>query len=292
MSGVVSKTGAVNPLNGPLRILHLVTDDSSMSPLAGYESWLRVNNCCANTVQDRVGVLADFARTHPSFPDVTPGQITNWLGREGYAQWTRGAYFGHLRSYYTFAMSVGIVDVDPMLGMKRPKKGKSVPRPLTPEQVATVMAAARPNTAAWLTLGLFAGLRAHEIAKIRGEDVEEDQLYVFGKGGQGAYVPTHPKVWALALTRPRFGWWFPTSSAAGHVTNMSVSTTTSRLFAANGIEGSLHRCRHTFATELLRQGENIRVVQQLMRHESLTSTQMYTAVDECELRSAIRRLAA
>lgn len=69
-----------------------------------------------------------------------------------------------------------------------------------------------------------------------------------------------------------------------------MSTLTSRLFAANGIEGSIHRMRHTFATRLLRAGVNIRVVQTLMRHRSLASTMIYTAVDEDERRDAISRL--
>jgi len=73
---------------------------------------------------------------------------------------------------------------------------------------------------------------------------------------------------------------------------MTISTVTSRLFAANGIEGSIHRCRHTYATALLRSGVNIRVVQELMRHSSLASTQRYTAVDEDERRDAINRLVA
>ena len=123
-------------------------------------------------------------------------------------------------------------------------------------------------------------------------DVTADQLYVFGKGGQGAFLPTHHLVWELARTRPRQGWWFPTCSSVGHVTSMSVTTMTTRLFAANGIQGSIHRCRHTYATELLRGGANIRVVQELMRHKSLTSTQIYTAVNEDERRAAINRLAA
>ena len=211
----------------------------------------------------------------------------------GYAQWSRATYYGHLHSYFTFAADVGFVQVDPMARIRHPKAGKSVPRPLTPAQVAVVMAAAtNTNLHAWLTLALYAGLRAHEIAKIRGEDVDEDQLYVFGKGGQGAFVPTHPLVGALAQSRPRAGWWFPTRSSTGHVRSTGVSTMTSRLFAANGIEGSIHRCRHTYATQLLRAGVNIRVVQTLMRHQSLTSTQIYTAVDEDERRDAINRLVA
>jgi len=180
-----------------------------------------------------------------------------------------------------------------MARMRHPKPGKSVPRPLTPAQVATVLSAAtNPNLHAWLTLGLYAGLRAHEIAKIRGEDVDEDQLWVLGKGGEGAFVPTHPAVWVLAQTMPRAGWWFPTRSSLEHVRATGVSTMTTRLFAANGIEGSIHRCRHTFATELLRAGVNIRVVQELMRHKSLASTMLYTEVTRLEKLDGIMRLAA
>jgi site-specific recombinase XerD len=274
------------------RRLQLV-DAAPMTHFAGFEPWLRANNCGNNTIEDRLNHLANFAATHPGFPDVTATQITNWLGRPNYAQWSRATYFGHLRSYFTFAVDVGFVQVDPMARMRHPKPGKSVPRPLTPAQVAVVLAAAtNTNLHAWLILGLYAGLRAHEIAKIRGEDVEQDQLYVFGKGGQGKFLPTHPLIWDLAKTMPRAGWWFPTCSSTGHVRSTGVSTMTSRLFAANGIEGSIHRCRHTYATQLLRAGVNIRVVQTLMRHASLTSTQIYTAVDEDERRAAINRLVA
>ena len=58
----------------------------------------------------------------------------------------------------------------------------------------------------------------------------------------------------------------------------------------HGISGSIHRARHAYGTMLLRSGVNIRVVQTLMRHESITSTQAYTAVDEHERASAIAGL--
>lgn len=242
---------------------------------------------------DRLAHLADFARAYPAFPHVTPTQITAWVGRPGLAQWTRGAFYGHLRSYFTFALEAEVVTVDPMGRMRRPRPGLSVPRPLTLVEVGVVMGAASPQVRAWLMLALFAGLRAHEVAKIRGEDVEADQLWVLGKGGVGAFIPTHPAIWELAATMPAAGFWFPsTRSASGHVSGMTISTSCSRLFAAHGIKGSLHRCRHTFATLLLRAGVNIRVVQTLMRHASLASTQRYTAVDEVERRDAINLLAA
>lgn len=263
-----------------------------MDIFEGFESWLRANNASANTVEDRVGVVRDFAQTHQRFPFVDPIEVIIWIGRPGYAPWTRATYYGHLRSFFTFALQMRMITVDPMALMRRPKVGKGVPRPLTPEQVDLVRAAADPTVSAWLILGFKAGLRAHEVAKIRGEDVQPNELFVLGKGGVSDFVPTHPAVWTLAQRMPRTGFWFPSGAQSGHVNSMTVSTLTSRLFASKGIHGSLHRCRHTFATELLRAGVNIRVVQTLMRHASLASTEVYCAVDECERRDAINRLAA
>lgn len=257
-----------------------------------YTSWLRAAGCSERTIQDRLGMLRRFARAYPTFPTVSAGQITTWIGRPSYAAWSKATYYGHLRSYFTYALENDLLTVDPMARMRRPKPGKCVPRPLTSEQVDAVMSCAQPNVRAWLTLGLFAGLRASEIAKIRAEDIQEDAIFILGKGGQEAYVPTHPAIWAMALSLPRTGWLFPSPPTPGHVRTQVVSAVTSALFTTHGIEGSIHRMRHTFATRLLRAGVNIRVVQTLMRHASLASTMIYCAVDEVERRDAISRLVA
>jgi len=260
-------------------------------PYAGFEPWLRANNCGDSTVHYRLAHLHDFARHHPSFPHVTPTEVTNWLGRIGYRPWSRTTFYGHLKSYFAWAADVGIVDVDPMARMRRPRAPKGVPRTLTDEQVATVMAGAtNANQFAWLTLALFSGLRAMEIAKLRGQDITADRIFVHGKGGRDAYVPTHEAVWALAASRPQIGFWFPSPVSRGHVSARSVSAITARLFAANNIEGGVHRLRHTYATRLLRGGTNIRVVQHLMRHECLSSTEIYLAVDDGECRDGINGL--
>ena len=57
-------------------------------------------------------------------------------------------------------------------------------------------------------------------------------IYVLGKGGSRKEIPTHPRVWALAQERPRVGWLFPSRSSVGHVTSLSVSTLTTRLFSS------------------------------------------------------------
>ncbi len=71
---------------------------------------------------------------------------------------------------------------------------------------------------------------------------------------------------------------------------MTNATTT--LFRRLGIDGSSHRCRHYFATQLLRGGTSVRVVQTLMRHSSLATTAAYLAVDEDERSAAVSALVA
>lgn len=272
--------------------LYLVEQRPPGPGLTDFALWLRANGCRETTIEDRVSHLVDFSRSNPSFPHVRPMQVSAWIGRPGYAPWTRATYFGHLRSYFTFALENDVLAVDPMGRMRRPKAPRGVPRPLTEAQVDLLLSTARPNMRTRLILGLFAGLRAHEIAKLRGEDVTERDIFVLGKGGQTDSIPTHPRIWAEAQSRPEVGWWFPSNTALGHVTKLAVSTSASRHFTSNGIEGSIHRTRHTYGTELLRAGTNVRVVQSLMRHASLESTMIYTAVDEVERLDGIARLGA
>lgn len=59
-----------------------------------------------------------------------------------------------------------------------------------------------------------------------------------------------------------------------------------------GIDGTLHQARHVYGTQLLRSGANLRIVQELMRHRSISSTEIYTAVSSDERTDAIRRLGA
>jgi len=124
---------------------------------------------------------------------------------------------------------------------------------------------------------------------VTGEDVTRDWLFVVGKGGQRAHLPTHRQVWTLARTMPRRGFWFP-DGEGGHITSQAVSAAVGRQMRKHGISGSLHRCRHTYATSLLRSGVNVRIVQELMRHSSITSTEAYTAVSDVERASAIAGL--
>jgi integrase/recombinase XerD len=224
---------------------------------------------------------------------VTTKTLVEWLSNPDYSPWTRVTYFGHIRSYFGWLYETGQIPTNPAADLKSPRQPKSKPRPLTESEVVTVMAAATGNVRAWLMLGLLAGMRSHEMAKLRGEDIDERSIFILGKGQQQAFVPTHPALWEIALTHPA-GYWFPSrrGSKIPHIAGTSISGVVTRHFQKLGIEGSSHRCRHSYATNLLRNGANIRVVQTLMRHESLATTAKYTAVDEDERMLAIASLVA
>jgi integrase/recombinase XerD len=257
-----------------------------------YETYLRASKA-ARTAEGRAKFAAERLRAWPDPASVSVEQIQAFLGRDTSA-WTRATYHGHLKSFFGWLHESGAIDHNPMATVVRPKTPQGIPKPLSKSEMDRVLALADGRVRAWVLLAARAGLRAHEIAKLRGEDVQEDYLYVRGKGSKDAGIPTHPEIWTLAQRYPRQGYWFTSArNETGHIKADSVTIGTARLFRDAGIpHGSIHRVRHCFATNLLRQGTSIRVVQELMRHSDISTTALYCAVDEDEMRAAVNLLSA
>jgi integrase/recombinase XerD len=244
----------------------------------------------ARTIEQRASFAEARMRQWGTW-DVSPDQLRGYLS--AYAGHTLRTYFDHFRALYAWLVSSGRMDASPLDELKRPPTPKPKPRPLSRDDARRALMMADGDLRSYLMLGRFAGLRAHEIAKFSGEDIDAEALYVFGKGGQAAIIPTHPALWELAQNYPRVGHWFPSErSATGHVTAHAVTMRVSRHFDRLGIDGSSHRNRHLYGTELLRAGANLRVVQELMRHADLATTVRYLGVDQEEKVAAIRRLIA
>lgn len=265
-----------------------------MTDTGSFEEWMRSWGAADRTVSDRTTIVSAGLRQWGPPEQVTLDTLTSWLASPEFSAWTRVTYFYHLRSYFGWLTSTGQIDVDPSVGLRTPRTPKGKPRPLTQAEVTLVLSeATSARLKAWLLIGFLSGLRAHEMAKLRGEEINEESLFVVGKGNQAAMIPTHPDLWDLAQEFPRRGFWFPARdvrNTTGHVNGRSISTLVTRHFARLGVEGSIHRCRHTYCTALLRSGANVRVVQTLMRHESLATTAGYAAVDEAERLAAVQQL--
>ena len=267
----------------------LLVVDGMVSLSTEYEVWLRSWGATEATIRTRMATVTALHAEGIDPMSVDTSKLAAWVASHGWTGWTLSTYYSTLRSFFGWMHDAGHRDDDPSDGLRRPRQPRSHPRPITPEQASELLADAAPRAHAYLTLALYAGLRAHEIAKIDGADVDRDWLYVEGKGGQRAHVPTHPKVWALAQAMPRSGPWFP-SPNGGSVDGDAVTHLVGRHMRKHGLTGSIHRARHAYGTMLLRSGVNIRVVQTLMRHQSIQSTQAYTAVDDDERVSAIAGL--
>jgi hypothetical protein len=131
-----------------------------------------------------------------------------------------------------------------------------------------------------IILGAYQGLRAAEIAKIRGEDLDLDDmmLRVLGKGGVDARLPIHPEVAAVAKTMPARGYWFPAPRTPGPRAPGLVSTIISVAMRTAGVRGTAHSLRHWYGTTLVHTGTDLRTTQTLMRHATLATTERYIAV--------------
>jgi len=261
--------------------------------ICAYETHLKAADRSAKTIRDRIEFLirADLRLLPYGLDDAKWEELADVLGSPTWSRWTRSTYWAHLNGYYRFAVRIGELAFNPLDHMQRPPAGDDTPDPATEEEIR--LALARSPEHPWRTcvmLGHLAGLRAGEMTRLRREDVTEERLHVrVGKGGRGRHVDTHPELWTYLRPRP--------DGPLVHKRNGKVfqpEELTSRQhmhWRRIGLPGlHLHRLRHYFATTLLRQGNDLRTVQELLGHRSIISTQGYTKVVSEQRRKAIRSL--
>lgn len=219
----------------------------------------------------------------------TIGDLEDWLG--GHPEWsqaTRRAYIDAMRSCLTWCHARGLRSDNPGEQLPSIRLPKGRPRPITTNDLQVLLASARRHRMrGYLLLAAYAGLRVSEIAAVRGEDIHDGWLTVKGKGGKTARLPLHPALIEYAATMPRVGWWFPAYTRDGHVTGSTVSRVIGDLMRRCGVPGTPHCLRHWYGTQLVAAGVQMRIVQEGMRHTSLQSTQVYTAVTDGQLSAAV-----
>jgi site-specific recombinase XerD len=276
-----------------------------------WRTWQKAQQLSTRTIDARifrVYELAAFTDNPPA--EATTEQIVRYMAsvsaRAGYREdkvrpATMATYHSHLRAWFAWLVKMEYRDDDPMMRVPTPRRGRSRPRPVTDREMLAVFAVGvHKRTRMMLLLAAFQGLRVHEIAKIRGEHVNllDNQLRVIGKGNHDATLPLHPLVASFAVTFPRTGYWFPTNATGQAAANgsvvpvqaRSVSGIISDVFNRAGVDGGAHRLRHWYATTLLKGGANTRLVQTLMRHGSIQSTEIYTEIAEVDQAAALSRL--
>lgn len=249
--------------------------------IAQWGEELAARGCSGRTVTEWTRIASRCADMTGRPPDALRREdLVVFLARPGLSAASKATYYTALTAWHQWLQHTDRRADDPTAALPRPRHPTGSPRPLTTVQVQRVFAQPmRAQTRVKLLLACYQGLRVHEIARVRGEDVDPwaRTLRVRGKGGRTDVLDLHPEVCRTAVGMPPRGWWFP-SPRGGHVAGTSVSDVLGRVIDRAGVTGSAHQLRHWYATELVRAGVPLTTVQRLMRHSSLATTQRYVAV--------------
>jgi len=248
-------------------------------------------------------VLAFLAAAGEPYDQVTTAHLERYTRRPGLSDHTRHAYTSHLKTFYAWLADAGHLPDDPFRKVKTPRVRPAPPRDLDLADVARLLdyAVQRPRLWVMAWLGYGAGLRCAEIASLRVEDVRlggrEPQLRVHGKGGAWRTVPLHPVlagVLALWLDQSGLGASGPLLPSERdpslHVGAHWVSDLLCGALRDAGVRATAHQLRHTFASDLLAECEDLRAVQQLLGHVSIRTTEGYTSGVTAKTRRAVGHL--
>ena len=207
-----------------------------------------------------------------------------------------------IKSFYKYlTIRTKQLQENPVADLEYPKLRKSLPRYLTLEQSAALLAAVQGQNEkrdyAILMLFLNCGIRRSELVGLNISDVYEDRLRVVGKGNKerfvyfgsacrkaiDAYLPERNKK-VLSDNRALFG-----SRDNNRISVTAVHRLVKKYLLAAGLDAdhfSAHKLRHTAATMMLSGGVDVKTVQEVLGHENLNTTQIYTHIENTELKIA------
>lgn len=233
--------------------------------------------------------------------DVDRALVRSWVSeatRSGLAPATIRRRLSVLRRYFAWAVTVGILDCEPSLGVPTPRGPRRLPRVVRPFELDQLLEPRTAVQAVWETRDLAivellygSGLRVAELcgARVTDLDLRSEWIDVTGKGGKARRLPlTAPAVERLTswldarLDTVGEGPWLFVNRRGGPLGPRDVR----RLLAARSDSPvHPHLLRHTFATHLLDGGADLRVVQELLGHADVSTTQVYTHVSAQRLRT-------
>ena len=263
-----------------------------MSALALWQNWILASGFAATTAHDWPNTVERACRATGRDPmSLTTEDIASYLAAQRTPN-TRQAYYNALASWHRWLLETGRREDNPMAQLRRPRVPRGTPRPVSTANLQRLLATPlRPKTRVAIILAAYAGLRVHEIAKFRGEDLDRDErvLLVTGKGGVTYRLPAADPILVATEIMPTHGYWYPGPSG-GHVVSRTMTARITNAMRKAGIPGTPHALRHWYATHLLREGADAVTVQELMRHASLATTQVYVKADPERRRDAVLRL--
>jgi integrase/recombinase XerD len=278
--------------------------------------------------RDLADFSAQLATNRRTLADATTEDVRGYLRHlsdAGFAATSVARRLSAIRQLYRFLYAEGRRGEDPAAIIEGPKRGRTIPKVLSIEAVDRLLEVARTSLgvgaplserlrAARLTCLLevvyATGLRVSELVALPASAAERNtrMLIVRGKGGKERLVPLNEAAkHAMAEYRALLAeesndakpgllkskWLFPSFGESGHLTRQHFARELKSLAAAAGLRAeqvSPHVLRHAFASHLLHNGADLRIVQTLLGHADISTTQIYTHVLAERLKSLVRDL--
>lgn len=284
----------------------------------GFVSWLKLEKSLSgnsvDSYQDDIHKLREFCEAQN--PVRQPEQIdyalliafSQYLSEQGYHARTQARAISGVRSFFKYLLLENIIKDDPSQLLESPKTGRYLPDTLSPEEVIAIIEAidlSRPGGERDRTMleTLYGcGLRVSELTglKISNLHLQEGYIKIFGKGSKERLVPIGGVAERrireyLSLIRNQI------QAQRGHedflflnlkgrqLSRVSVFKLIKETAIRAGVRKDIspHTFRHSFATHLIEGGADLRAVQEMLGHASITTTEIYTHLDRDFLRSAI-----
>ena len=232
--------------------------------------------------------------------------VYNFFGADSNAR-SQSRILSGVHSFYRFLLYHNYIESDPSELLAMPKKELHLPDVLTVEEINTMVAQIDMSSneghrnRAIIEMLYGSGLRVSELVNLQLSNMyrQEGYMLIQGKGSKQRLVPISPEAekwfqyWmedrAHLDIKPQFKDIAFLNRYGRQLTRAMIFTIIKRLTAAAGIHKTVspHTLRHSFATHLLQNGADLRIIQQLLGHENITTTEIYTHVDIQDLRKAI-----
>ncbi|WP_454852224.1 site-specific tyrosine recombinase XerD [Rhizobium binxianense] len=248
------------------------------------------------------------------------GAYLSSLSQQGFKPSSQARRLAAMRQFYKFLYAEGLRTDDPTSVLDAPKKGRPLPKTMGVEEVNRLLARAeaeakdpapgqlqRLRMLALLELLYATGMRVSELVSLPARVLDQQGrfLMIRGKGNKERLVPLSQsaiaalKVYggalaaetAAALETEESPWLFPAASKEGHLPRQVFARDLKNLAIRAGLTPSMispHVMRHAFASHLLANGADLRIVQELLGHSDISTTQIYTHVLEERLQQLVQ----
>lgn len=262
-----------------------------------------------------VRMLQDFLGPDYDLRDATLGMLSRFvqeLGMTGLSATSQARVISGVRSFYHFLFYTGKIPYNPAERLVSPKIGRHLPSVLSFEEIEQMIdtlesgamnldehLVRRNRTIIEVLYG--SGLRVSELVNLKFSDIRFDEGFIIirGKGDKQRMVPIsdmsveqihlyEPLRNKLDIKKGEEDYVF-LNRRGEHLTRTMILIMLKNLAAAAGIKKTIspHTLRHSFATSMLEGGANLRVIQMLLGHEQITTTEIYTHIDNQRMREEI-----